>query len=195
MRILKFFTALIITSLLIYVLDNRWVIGGSPVPALGKFLDPFHGFWQNLENTEPKESNAIDLPGLTDKVTIAFDSIGIPHIFANNDEDLYYTQGYVTAADRLWQMEFQTHAAAGRVSEITGAGKGDVILNYDRGQRRHGMVYAAENALRALTENPVSKMMVDRYTAGINDYIKSLEYKTLPFEYKLLNYNPDPGRP
>lgn len=195
MRTLKFFTSLIITLLLIYVLDNRWVIGGNPVPALGKFLDPFHGFWQNLENTSPKEPNAFDLPGLAGEVTVAFDSIGIPHIFAGNDEDLYYTQGYVTAADRLWQMEFQTHAAAGRVSEITGPGKGDVILNYDRGQRRHGMVYAAENALRAVNENPVSKMMVDRYTAGINDYIKSLEYNTLPFEYKLLNYTPEPWTP
>ncbi len=195
MRILSFVISLIITVFLIYVLDNRWVIAGNPVPALGKFLDPFHGFWQNIEDSAPTGSEELDLSGISDQVTVTFDSIGIPHIFAKNDEDLYYTQGYVTAADRLWQMEFQTHAAAGRVSEITGAGKGDVILNYDRGQRRHGMVYAAENALKALTDDPVSKMMVDRYTAGINDYIKSLEYKKLPFEYKLLNYEPEPWTP
>ena len=194
MRILRFTASLIITLLLVYVLENRWVIAGNGVPPLGKFLDPFHGFWQNIENS-PTAPAELNLAGVKNEVQIAFDSLGIPHIFAQNDEDLYYAQGYVTAADRLWQMEFQTHAAAGRVSEITGAGKGDVILNYDRGQRRHGMVYAAENALRTLIEDPVSKLMVDRYTAGINDYIKSLEYKTLPFEYKLLNYKPEEWTP
>lgn len=195
MRILKFFTSLIITLTLIYILDNRWVIRDNPVPALGKFLDPFHGFWQNIETAAVIESNTLKVPGLRDNVSITFDSIGIPHIFAHNDEDLYYAQGYVTAADRLWQMEFQTHAAAGRVSEITGAGRNGVILNYDRGQRRQGMVYAAENALGALNENPVSRMMVEQYTAGVNAYIRSLEYKTLPFEYKLLNYEPEPWTP
>ena len=140
MRILSFVASLLITSLLIYGLENRWVIGGNAVPPLGKFLDPFHGFWQNIESSVPTGSAELDLAGVKAEVKIAFDSLGIPHIFARNDDDLYYAQGYVTAADRLFQMEFQTHAAAGRVSEITGAGKGDVILNYDRGQRRHGMV-------------------------------------------------------
>jgi penicillin amidase len=92
-------------------------------------------------------------------------------------------------------MEFQTHAAAGRVSEITGEGKNGVILNYDRGQRRLGMVYAAENTLQALGKNSKAVVMADRYTEGVNAYIASLEYETLPFEYKLLGYKPEPWTP
>ncbi len=195
MRILKFVLCLAITCSLIYVFDNRWVIKGNPVPALGKFLDPFDGFWRNLETSTPTESITLDLPGLHDKVTVVFDSLDIPHIFANNDEDLYLAQGYITATHRLWQMEFQTHAAAGRVSEITGEGKNGVILNYDRGQRRLGMVYAAENTLQALGKNSKSVVMADRYSKGVNAYIASLEYETLPFEYKLLDYKPEPWTP
>jgi penicillin amidase len=195
MRILKFLISLTITLGLIYFFDNRWVVGGNPIPALGKFLDPFHGFWQNIEPSTPKESTSLKIPGLKDKVTVVFDSLDIPHIFANNDEDLYYAQGYITATHRLWQMEFQTHAAAGRVSEITGEGNNGAILNYDRGQRRQGMVFAAQNALEALMQNATSKMMIEQYTAGVNAYINSLEYKMLPFEYKLLNYKPEPWTP
>ena len=93
-------------------------------------------------------------------------------------------------------MEFQTHAAAGRVSEITGEGKNGVILNYDRGQRRLGMVYGSRKYNEDFgSKNPTSVMMLERYTPGINTYIKSLEYKTLPFEYKLLNYKPEAWTP
>src|SRR5690606_25110167 len=133
--------------------------------------------------------------GLRDKVSIVYDSLDIPHIFARNDEDLYFTQGYVPAAHRLWQMEFQTHAAAGRVSEITGPGNDNSILNYDRGQRRRGMVYAAENALAEINKNPTSRMMAEQYTAGVNAFIATLDYKSLPFEYKLLNYTPEQWTP
>ena len=157
MRILKFILSLAITFALIYIFDNRWVIGGNPIPPLGKFLDPFHGFWQNIESSENPASITLEIPGVKDKVTVVFDSLDIPHIFANNDEDLYYAQGYVTATHRLWQMEFQTHAAAGRVSEITGEGKNGVILNYDRGQRRLGMVYAAENRFNMVNQDPFQK--------------------------------------
>ena len=68
----------------------------------------------------------------------------IPHVFAKNDNDLYKAQGYLTAKHRLWQLEFQTHAAAGRLSEILG----DVAVNYDRTQRRIGMVYGAEQGVK-----------------------------------------------
>ena len=98
MRIIKFILSLTITFALIYIFDNRWVIGGNPLPPLGKFLDPFHGFWQNIESSENPESITLEIPGVKDKVTVVFDSLDIPHIFANNDEDLYYAQGYVTAA-------------------------------------------------------------------------------------------------
>jgi penicillin G amidase len=186
MKLLKVGLPFVITIALIYFLNNSWNLG-SPIPALGKFLNPFSGFWQNAE-TKNIDNEIINLKGLKDEVTIQYDSLLIPHVFAKNDEDLYLAQGYITAKNRLWQMEFQTHAAAGRISEIIG----EAALDYDRTQRRRGMVFAAENALKSMEADPIAKAMVDSYTRGINQYIESLNYKNLPLEYKLLNYTPEP---
>lgn len=186
MKVVKVGLSLIITVALIYFLNRSWNFG-TPIPPLGKFLDPFGGFWQNAETQDP-ETETLTLKGLADEVTILYDTLLIPHVFAKNDNDLYFAQGYITAKNRLWQMEFQTHAAAGRISEIIGA----AALDYDRTQRRRGMVYAAENALRTMENDPIAKAMVDSYTRGINQYIESLDQKNLPIEYKLLNYKPEP---
>jgi penicillin amidase len=186
MKLLKVGVSLIITVSLIYFLNRSWNFG-SPIPALGKFLNPFTGFWQNAETQNPNPET-LSLKGLTDEVSILYDSLLIPHVFAKNDEDLYFAQGYITAKNRLWQMEFQTHAAAGRISEIIGA----AALDYDRTQRRRGMIYAAENALNVMESDPIAKAMVTSYTRGINQYIESVRDKDLPLEYKLLNYRPEP---
>lgn len=192
MKVLKFSLSLITTVLFIYILENSWELPGlGRIPPFGKFLDPFHGFWQNSESTNFSGEDEIMLAGLKDKVSIVYDSLLIPHIFAQNDEDLFFAQGYVTAQHRLWQMEFQTHAAAGRLSEIIGK----ALIDYDRGQRRFGMVMAAENSLRAMENDPIAKMNVDQYTAGINAYINQLDYKDLPLEYKLLAYEPEQWTP
>lgn len=186
MKIVKVGLSFIITISLIYFLNRGWNFG-TPIPPLGKFLDPFHGFWQNAE-TKNHQSEELGLSGLTDEVTVMYDSVLIPHLYARNDEDLYLAQGYITAKDRLWQMEFQTHAGAGRISEIIGPS----ALDFDRTQRRMGMVYAAEKSLHIMEVNPVAKSMVESYTKGINDYILSLRYEDLPIEYKLLDYEPEP---
>ncbi len=186
MKIVKVGLTFIITISLIYFLNRGWNFG-TPIPPLGKFLDPFHGFWQNAE-TKNHQSEELGLSGLTDEVTVMYDSVLIPHLYARNDEDLYLAQGYITAKDRLWQMEFQTHAGAGRISEIIGPS----ALDFDRTQRRMGMVYAAEKSLHIMEVNPVAKSMVESYTKGINDYILSLRYEDLPIEYKLLDYEPEP---
>lgn len=189
MKVAKFSISLIITLALIFFLNKQWTIGGTPIPPLGKFLDPFHGFWQNIESEGQTPEESLDIPGLKEPVSIRFDSLMIPHIFAKNDEDLYLAQGYVTAYHRLWQMEFQTHAAAGRVSEILSS---DVILNYDRSQRRHGMMYGAKRALEFMESDSIVIREISNYTKGINAYIESLDYDDLPFEYKLLDYEPEP---
>lgn len=192
MRIVKLLVSLFLTIGLIIFLDNRWVIMGNPVPPLGKFLSPFQGFWNNLEPDDVAGAAPMKFPGVKDGITVVYDTLAIPHIFASNDMDVYFAQGYVTARDRLWQMEFMTHAAAGRVSEITGVGPDGVILDYDRGQRRLGMVYAAKRTLEALRENQDEMIMIEKYVEGVNAYISSLSYESLPFEYKLLDYRPEP---
>jgi penicillin G amidase len=188
----KFILSLIILLTLILLLDNSWNIKGIPVPPLGRFLDPYHGFWQNIETKNERTANEISIKGLRAPVTVHFDSLLIPHIFAQNDADLYKAQGYITAMYRLWQMEFQTHAAAGRVSEII---SGDPILDYDRRQRRLGMVFGAQRALSFFEEDPTMKIVIENYTEGINEYIRSLSYEDLPFEYKLLDYQPEAWTP
>lgn len=186
MKIIKVGLALALTISLVYFLNTSHNFG-SPIPPLGKFLSPFQGFWQNAQ-TSSQDSESLSIPGIKDKVTIVYDSALIPHIYANNEEDLFLAQGFITAKNRLWQMEFQTHAAAGRISEIIGK----VALDFDRTQRRLGMGYAAEVSVKSMESNPIAKKMVDSYTEGVNAYIQSLDAASLPIEYKLLGYEPEP---
>ncbi|MEZ4972102.1 MAG: penicillin acylase family protein [Cyclobacteriaceae bacterium] len=186
MKVFKFGISLLITVALTYCLNRGWDFG-TPIPPLGKFLDPFHGFWANAE-TKSVPDHELPIDGLKDKVSVVYDSLLIPHIFANNDDDLYRVMGYVTAQHRLWQMEFQTHAAAGRVSEIIG----EKALDFDRNQRRLGMIYGAENATKAHMADSVIGRMNKAYTEGVNAYIAGLTYEGFPLEYKLLDYAPEP---
>ncbi len=160
----------------------------SSIPPLGKFLDPFRGIWQNAETQSIQLPSQLTLPGLKEHVTVRFDQHQIPHITTQNDQDLYFAQGYVTAFHRLWQMDFQTYAAAGRIAEIVGL----KALDFDRLQRRKGNLYAANNALAQIKKNKTLHEMVQAYVAGVNAYIHSLSYKDFPLEYKLLDYRPEP---
>ncbi|RYZ18648.1 MAG: penicillin acylase family protein [Chitinophagaceae bacterium] len=113
----------------------------------------------------------------------------VPHVFAEQEEDAYYVQGYLHAKFRLWQMEFQTMAAAGRLSEIVG--ENPAILKYDRGQRRLGMVSGAEKTLQAMEADAEGKKYFDAYTAGVNAWIEGMTAAQLPLEYKILGYKPE----
>jgi len=182
MKWVRAFLLLLVTAAVFWILNNPHGI----IPPMGKLFNPFAGFWQN-SNKSDKIVEEIVLPELQDIVHVVWDVRRVPHIFAKNDHDLYFAQGYITAKDRLWQMEFQTHSVAGRLSEIVGKR----ALEYDRFQRRIGMVYAAENSVRALNENQESKAVITAYTSGVNAYIKSLSKKELPLEYKILDYFPE----
>ncbi len=170
------------TLLIVIALSKNW----GDLPPFGTLLDPFQGCWQNAEPKQALE-NSLALPDLNEPVKVLYDANRSPHIFANTEHDLYYVQGYLTARDRLWQMELQTHAAAGRVSEILGS----KAIAFDRKQRRKGMVLAAQRSLTAINANPISKNMVQSYADGVNAYISQLSHKQLPLEYKLLNYQPE----
>lgn len=185
MRIISFILSTIITLALVFVLNNKW----GAIPALGKFLSPQQGFWQNAEATDYDFSENLSFTNLKDKAEVYIDDRLVPHIFAQNDEDAYFLQGFIHAKFRLWQMEFQTMAAAGRISEILGSDPR--FLRFDREQRRLGMVYGAENAVKEIEKDPISKNAVDAYTAGVNAYISSLTESNLPVEYKLLDYHPE----
>ena len=185
MKYFKFGLSLLLALGIFYALNTKL---GS-IPPIGKFLSPSQGVWQN-EKTE-STTGSIEINALLDKVTVHYDEQLIPHIFAQNDLDLYRAQGFITAKHRLWQMEFQTYAAAGRLSEIIG----EKALNYDRTQRRKGMGFGAENALEKMKEDPGILKFLEAYSEGVNTYIHSLDVKNYPVEYKLLDYKPEPWTP
>ncbi|RZK78470.1 MAG: penicillin acylase family protein [Pedobacter sp.] len=187
MNKIKAFITIFIPVALAFLLNTKF----GDTPPLLKFLNPFDGFWQNAEQTVIKKNKRIVLKGTHQNVDIAFDDRMIPHVFAQNDHDVYYAQGYVTAMHRLWQMDFQTRFAAGRLSEVVGR----KAIELDRYQRRMGMVYGAENSLEGMMADPQSKEMIMAYTAGINDYIHSLSTAQLPLEYKLLDFKPEDWTP
>lgn len=183
MRIIPLVISTVTTITLIICLNVQW----GKVPPIGRFLSPQHGFWQNAESVDKDFGGDIKLAGLKGKADIYFDDRLVPHVFTTNDEDAYFAQGYLHAKFRLWQMEFQVYAAAGRLSEVIGR----KALNYDREKRRLGMVYAAEIAAKEMEKDPVSKMECEAYAAGVNAYISQLKESEIPVEYKLLNYKPE----
>lgn len=187
MRIVPFTISTIVTAVLVFALNKQW---GS-IPPMGKFLSPQHGFWQNAEPANSSFDADLSFPDLKGKANVYFDDRLVPHVFAENDEDLYFIQGYLHAKFRLFQMDLQTKAAEGRASEIAGK----KAINFDREQRRLGMKFAAENAMKEVEKDPISKAMFESYTRGINAYINSLTDAALPLEYKLLNFKPEKWTP
>ena len=183
MRLIPFLISSAVTIGFVYVLNTR--IG--PAPALGEFLSPQHGFWQNAEKAAHDFNEELIFPQLNGTASVYFDERLVPHVVADNDADAYFIQGYLHAKFRLWQMEFSTHAAAGRISEIIG----ERAINFDKEQRRIGMVFAAENMLKEMEANEFTKLSVDNYTKGINAYIETLSKSALPIEYKILGYQPE----
>jgi penicillin G amidase len=191
MRILPFIASTAITIGLVTVLNMQIPLGASKTPRLGYFLSPQQGFWQNAEPTNSSFNAQINTRGLKNKVDVYMDERLVPHIYAQNDLDAYYVQGFLHAKFRLWQMEFQTYVASGRLCEILGDSK----LDIDRYFRRMGMVYGAEQTMAKMDNNREMQATVDAYTEGVNAYIKLLKPEEIPFEYKLLDYRPENWTP
>lgn len=193
MRIVFFLLSAAITIALIVVLNTPLTIAGSKTPRLGYFLSPQKGFWQNAEAAGSVFNGAVKLPSLRGKTEVYFDDRLVPHVYADNDADAYFAEGYLHAKFRLWQMEFQTYVAAGRLSEILGnTANAEGALANDIRFRRMGMVYGAQNSLRAMEADPQTKQALDAYTDGVNTYINCLGDGDYPLEYKLLDYKPEP---
>ncbi len=174
---------LIITLALTYVLNHSM----GKMPALGKFMDPFSGFWQNAEwEGQAPDLQTLDFP-VNEDVSIYMDERKVAHIFASNDHDLYFAEGYMHARMRLFQMDFMVRVASGRLSEMLGPD----ALRIDRYFRRIGFGPSVKEAMMKLPEDRMAKDAIDAYTDGVNAYIRTLEYKDYPVEYKLLDAKPE----
>lgn len=151
-------------------------------------LDPFTGAVQNgMEPGFESQQWLREKTGVRKPVNVYFDDRKVPHIYAQSDYDMYFAQGYVTASLRLWQMDFISYASAGRLSELLGTD----FFDYDRNQRRIGIPAGARKSWELIKKDPVTSEILTAYTNGVNAYIKQLNYREMPLEYKLLNYRPE----
>lgn len=162
----------------------------GPLPPVARFFSPFEGFWRNAEGIRARDGKLL-IPGLAEPVTVVFDKRRVPHIFAQNAHDLFFAQGYVTARDRLWQMEIQCLAAAGRLAEVLGP----KLIGHDRFQRRLGIPQAAERSFELMSRDGETAAALRAYSDGINAWIAGLDPEAYPIEYKLLDYAPGKWSP
>jgi penicillin amidase len=131
----------------------------------------------------------LSVAGLKENVTVRRDGRSIPYIEAKNDADLYFAQGFITASDRLWQMDLLRRISRGELAEIFG----EQVLKEDQRWRRMGFSAIAEESLKTL--NPELKTALDNYSRGVNAFIATLDKETLPPEFKILQYQPAPWKP
>jgi penicillin amidase len=162
----------------------------GPVPALGPFLDPLHGVWAVAAPRELPPERLV-IPTLADSVTVLFDERAVPHVFARNTEDAARALGYLHARFRLFQLELQTRATTGTLSEWFGAD----ALDYDREQRALGLAWSAERDVAALeADQPVARLLV-AYAEGVNARLEELTPRDLPLEYRLIGARPARWQP
>jgi penicillin amidase len=169
-------------------------VGLRPVgqlPPLGALLDPANGAWATARTANLPASQTVIIPRVTKPVEVLFDDRGVPHIFAATEEDAYRALGYVMARDRLFQMELQTMATAGRLTEWLGRR----VLDADRESREVGVVWGAERQLAAYDRSSLGYRAIVAYAEGVNAWISSMRTRDLPIEYRLLDVRPSKWEP
>ncbi len=135
----------------------------------------------------PQLDGRVQIRGLSAPVTVTRDGHGVPTIEAATLEDLFFAQGYVTAQDRLWQMDIMRRYASGELSEILG----EDTLRLDREQRILGLRAAARRAMEIAS--PRDRSFFEAYARGVNAYIAARADR-LPIEFRILRYAPKPWR-
>lgn len=144
-------------------------------------------FWF-VRHPWPQTQGDLAVAGLTAPVEVIRDGLGIPNIYARNEHDLFFAQGYVHAQDRLWQMEMDRHVSSGTLSQLFGRG----TIPTDRYLRTLGMHRNAERNWQLL--EPGTRAILDAYAQGVNAYIET-HRGSLPVEYSLLRVKPRPWTP
>jgi penicillin amidase len=141
--------------------------------------------WWMAHSALPQLDGRVTVPGLSAKVRVVRNERGVPTIEAATLDDLFFAQGYVTAQDRLWQMDVMRRAAAGELSEIVG----ESTLDLDREQRILGLRGAAETSLKMTAAR--DRAFLEAYARGVNAFLESHRGR-LPLEFRLMKYQPRP---
>jgi penicillin amidase len=149
---------------------------------------------QTAEKSFPVIDGEIHLAGLEGPVEVYRDAMGVPHIYATTQHDLFFAQGYVHAQDRFWQMDFWRHQGAGRLSELLGSN----LVETDLFLRTIGWERVARQELENL--DPESTAILESYAEGVNAYLAEHAGTSLALEYAFLpllnrGYQPKPWIP
>ena len=144
--------------------------------------------WWFVYRPLPRLDGTVVVPGLQGEVTVERDDWGVPHIRASSTEDLAEAQGYVIAQDRLWQMDLLRRAARGQLSEVLGP----ATLEIDKDFRVLNFSRAADRDLAMMS--PDIRRIMEAYARGVNHFIEQ-HATSLPIEFTLLNYKPQPWQP
>lgn len=165
--------------------------GMGPLPALGPLLDPLVGVWSVAQGAELPETQRVELSGLEADVEVLYDDRGVPHIFASTAEDAARALGWVSARDRLFEMELRWRTTAGRLSELVGS----EALAFDRSMRRLGLAWSADREFAGTDPETPEMQELVAYAEGVNAWIDGLEPRDLPLEYRILEARPAAWRP
>ncbi len=143
---------------------------------------------KEMRDNLPQLDGSLTVYGLAAPVTVQRDAHGVPHIHASSMDDLIFAQGYITAQDRLWQMDLMRRHAAGALAAILGRG----MLEHDRLQRMLQLRATADRAFAVLPAD--QKHWLEVYAAGVNTSMFA-QHDHLPIEMRLLGYQPAPWTP
>ncbi len=135
-----------------------------------------------------KTSGELRLAGLKDKVEVLRDKWGVPHIYARNQHDLFFAQGFVQAQDRLWQMELWRRAAEGRLAEIVGP----AAIERDRVARL--VRYRGDMEAEWASYSPDAREIIESFVRGVNACIELVRDHP-PIEFQLTGVRPEPWTP
>ena len=163
----------------------RRILGGLLAAILLGLVGICAWLYSIANSALPQLDGKAQVKGISAQVTVVRDGHGFPTITAANLDDLFFAQGYVTAQDRLWQMDGIRRFAAGELSEILG----DDFLKLDRRQRILGIRAAARHIVEL--EPAEDRSRFEAYARGVNAYIGSHREK-LPIEFRILRYAPKP---
>ncbi len=172
----------------------RW---GARILALLLVLALVAALWVvwTVRRSFPDYGGEVRLAGLSAPVTVHRDAHGVPQVYADTPEDLFKAQGYVTAQDRFWEMDFRRHVTSGRLSELFG----ETTLETDKVVRTLGWRRVAEQELALL--EPETVKLLEAYAAGVNAWLdehpdtsdQALEYAVLGIQRS--GYRPERWSP
>ena len=163
----------------------------GPVPALGPFLDPASGVWASARSTTLPARVTHTVPGLSGEVRIVYDDRRVPHIFAETLPDVARGLGYAVARDRLFQLELQTRATSGTLTELVGG----VALQADRASRQLALAWSAERDYSRMEPGSELITYLEAYSDGVNAWSREMSPSEVPVEYHLLGRKPMAWQP